>query len=124
SLHRDHLDLEAGEPDHVAPLAADHRLARRHAVARSEDPVVRGGGAAALEVAERDRAGLEARALLEFARDGLADLPGLEDDVLEAVVLGLARQRPAAGRVFHDVRRDLDARDLRAFGHDYDAVRL
>jgi hypothetical protein len=52
-------------------------------VAGPEMRFVGGGRSAALQVTERDRAGLEARALLELAGHGFADLPGLQDAFLK-----------------------------------------
>ncbi|EGJ74632.1 putative 6-phosphofructokinase [Streptomyces sp. Tu6071] len=85
---RDHHDVRAAQCRHVAEVAAVGGLDGVPAEARGEDAVVGGGGAAALDVAEDDRAGLLAEARFEFVGERGAD--AAEALVAELVDLALA----------------------------------
>ena len=76
-------DLGAGEGDHRAEAALEHQVAGGQAQPGGQHAVVGAGGAAALEVAEDDAAGLEAGLGLDGVRDGIADAaePGMAERV-------------------------------------------
>ena len=77
-------------------LPADDEVGRLEPEAEPEHAVARGGGAAALDVAEHGRARLHAGAALDLLRDGLADVAVLDADVAEVVDLALVARRRAA----------------------------
>ncbi len=99
-------DVGPAERDHAAPVAVAHAVDRGEAEAGGEHAVVGRRCAAALDVAEGRRAGLDARALLDDGRDLLAD--AAEPRAAEGVEPALAVR---VGRVLGDeALRDDDER--------------
>src|SRR5215208_1968726 len=89
-------DVVAPERDHLAPLAVLDGLGCSEAVAGRENAVESGRGAAALQVAEDDVAGVYPGALLELSGQAFADAS--EADVAELVLLsGLGHEVLAEG---------------------------
>src|SRR5215216_952915 len=78
-------DVVASERDHLAPLAVLDGFGCPEPVAGREDAVEGGRGAAALQVAKDDVAGVYAGALLELSGKAFAD--AAEPDVAELVLL-------------------------------------
>src|SRR5690242_7967682 len=72
-VDRDPLDALTAERDHGAEVAVVHRVDGGDAEAGGEDAVVRGGRAAAQDVAEDGDAGLEAGATLDLLLHDVAD---------------------------------------------------
>src|SRR5690554_5285785 len=66
-------DVRAAEGDHLAPLALAGEVEHGHTETGREHAVEAGGGAAALDVAQRRGARLDARRLLDGGRECLAD---------------------------------------------------
>src|SRR5829696_10310463 len=94
-------DVVAPERDHLAPLAVLDGLGCSEAVAGRENAVESGRGAAALQVAEDDVAGVYPGALLEFSGQAFADAS--EADVAELVLLsGLGHEVLAEGHALAD----------------------
>src|SRR5215211_1495073 len=80
-------DVVASERDHLAPLAVLDGFGCPEPVAGREDAVEGGRGAAALQVAKDDVAGVYAGALLELSGKAFAD--AAEPYVAELVLLGV-----------------------------------
>src|SRR5215212_11482543 len=84
-IEGDGNDVVAPERDHLAPLAVLDGLCRAQSIAGREDAVEGGRGAAALQVAEDDVAGVYTCSLLELS--GKAFAHAAETDVAELVLL-------------------------------------
>src|SRR6476469_1135331 len=78
-------DVGAAQRDHHAEVAVLHRVRRVQAEAGGEDAVVRGRGAATLDVPEHDRTRLLAGARRDLLGEPLAD--AAETDMAERVLL-------------------------------------
>src|SRR4029077_7995838 len=66
-------DLVSAQGSHVSPLLAMHHVDGAQSIAGGKNAIERTGRSAALNVAEHDRAGFKAGALLNFARQQVPD---------------------------------------------------